>query len=97
MLSEMESAALTATGEIAFLIVGKASLPDDPTRWILHLVPVPMATAAAACEVAQGLRKPGKRVSPPTEPEGTSALSGSKDGITIQRDIGEPSAITKST
>lgn len=82
MLSEMESAALTATGESAFLIVGKASLPDDPTRWILHLVPVPMATASAACEVALGTRKAGKRI---------VTASGN------ERDIGEPSAITKST
>jgi hypothetical protein len=65
LLDPATSDALSATGESAFLVIGKASLPSDPSRWILHLVPVPMATAAAACEVATGARKPGRRIIPP--------------------------------
>jgi hypothetical protein len=65
LLGQRASDHLTATGESAFLVIGKASHPDDPSRWILHLVPVPMATASAACEIAMGLRKPGKRIITP--------------------------------
>jgi hypothetical protein len=65
ILDQQSSEALTATGESAFLVIGKASLPSDPSRWVIHLLPVPMATAAAACEVATGARKPGKRIVPP--------------------------------
>ena len=57
LLSQTASDHLTATGEAAFLIVGKASLPSDPSRWVIHLVPVPMATAAAACNVALGTHR----------------------------------------
>jgi hypothetical protein len=57
LLGQRASDHLTATGESAFLVIGKASLPDDPSRWILHLVPVPMATAAAACNVAIGTHR----------------------------------------
>jgi hypothetical protein len=65
LLSQTASDHLTATGEAAFLIVGKASHPDDPSRWVLHLVPVDMQLACQACEVATGARKPGKRITPP--------------------------------
>jgi hypothetical protein len=65
LLGQRASEALTAAGESAFLIIGKASFPSDPSRWVIHLVPVPMATASAACEVAKGHRKPGKRIVPP--------------------------------
>ena len=57
LLSQSASDHLKATGESAFLIVGKASLPDDPTRWILHLVPLDMKTATAACNVALGTHR----------------------------------------
>jgi hypothetical protein len=74
LLDPATSDTLSATGEAAFLMIGKASLPDDPSRWVIHLVPVPMATAAAACEVATGTRKPGKRINPPAI--ATDALEG---------------------
>lgn len=90
LLSEAASATLTATGESAFLIVGKVSWPDDPSRWVIHLVPVPMATAAAACQVALGERKPGPRVKgPPAPPEAVTALSDGKTG-TIQTPVQTP-------
>jgi hypothetical protein len=57
LLSQAASDYLSATGESAFMVIGKASHPDDPSRWILHLVPVPMATAAAACNVALGTHR----------------------------------------
>lgn len=69
LLDPATSDTLTATGESAFLIVGKASWPDDPSRWVLHLVPCPMATASAACEIALGQRKPGKRIQTPVHPD----------------------------
>jgi hypothetical protein len=79
LLSQAASEALTATGESAFMVIGRASHPDDPARWILHLVPVPMATASAACEVATGVRKAGKRIVPPAittdEPQAPSRAS----------------------
>jgi hypothetical protein len=68
LLSEAASRHLTEAGGDAFLVVGRASYPDDPSRWILHIVPCDMATASAACEVALGQRKPGKRL-PLTLPE----------------------------
>ena len=57
ILDQQSSEALTATGEAAFLVIGKASLPDDPSRWALHLVPVDMKTATAACNVALGTHR----------------------------------------
>ena len=57
ILDHQTSKALTATGEAAFMVIGRASHPDDPSRWVLHLVPVPMATAAAACNVALGTHR----------------------------------------
>ncbi len=65
LLSQAASDHLTATGESAFMVIGRASHPDDPARWVIHLLPVPMATASAACEIALGLRKPGKRIITP--------------------------------
>jgi hypothetical protein len=65
LLGQRASEALTTTGEAAFLIVGKASHPDDPRRWVIHLVPVDIQLACQACEVASGARKPGRRIVPP--------------------------------
>ena len=80
LLSESESAALTAAGESAFLVVSKASHPDDPTRWALHLLPLPMKAACEASEVATGQRKAGKRiVTPATPPEAVSEPQEGKD------------------
>jgi hypothetical protein len=57
LLSEAASDHLTATGESAFLIVGKASHPDDPRRWVIHLLPLDMKAATAACNVALGTHR----------------------------------------
>lgn len=71
LLGERASAALTATGESAFVVIGKASHPDDPSRWVIHLLPVPMKAACEASEVAQGVRKAGKRIHLIENAEGT--------------------------
>ena len=52
LLPEGASAHLTATGEACFSVVGRQSHPDDPTRWILHLIPCDIATADSAVAVA---------------------------------------------
>jgi hypothetical protein len=75
ILDQQSSEALTAIGESAFIVIGKASHPSDPGRWVIHLVPVPMATAAAACEVATGTRKPGKRINTPATAPDASTLT----------------------
>ena len=74
LLDQATSDALSATGESAFMVIGRASHPDDPSRWVIHLVPVDMQLACQACEVATGARKPGKRINPPAT--ATDALEG---------------------
>jgi len=54
LLPEGASAHLTASGEACFIVAGKQSHPEDPNRWILHLIPCDIATADAAVAVAQG-------------------------------------------
>jgi len=82
LLGQAASDYLTATGESAFLIVGKASHPDDPSRWVIHLVPVDMQLACQACEVASGTRKPGKRINPPaTAPDAASLTIDGKTAL----------------
>ena len=51
VLSRVASDALTATGERAFAVIGRASYPDDPTRWVIHIAPVSFETAHDACRV----------------------------------------------
>ena len=80
LLSQSASDALLAAGE-CFVIAGKSSHPEIAGRIVLHLVSIPKAQADAACEVALGVRKPGKRVSPPPEPaEAVTELSGTATG-----------------
>ena len=75
MLDQTASDYLSATGESAFVVIGKASHPDDPSRWVIHLLPLDMKTACEASEVALGTRKPGKRiVTPPAAPDALSAM-----------------------
>jgi hypothetical protein len=66
------------------MVIGRASHPDDPSRWALHLVPVDMKATCEACEVAQGIRKAGKRINTPaTAPDAlTTAIEG-KAGTTL--------------
>ena len=57
LLSPSASAHLNATGEACFIVAGKQSHPDDPARWILHLIPCDIATADSAVKVAKGEAK----------------------------------------
>jgi hypothetical protein len=54
LLSKAASDHLTKAGEACFAVVGRQSHPDDPTRWILHVVPCDIATADSAVKVAKG-------------------------------------------
>jgi hypothetical protein len=54
LLSKAASAHLTAAGESCFIVIGKASHPDDPARWALHIIPASTSTANDAVVVAQG-------------------------------------------
>ncbi len=63
LLSVGVSQALQRTGEQCFAIVGKCSFPACPDRWAIYLAPVPMATAAAACDVLLG-RATARRIKP---------------------------------
>jgi hypothetical protein len=54
LLGPTASAHLTAAGESCFAVVGRASYPNDPSRWVLHLQPCDIATADNAVAVAQG-------------------------------------------
>ena len=57
LLSRAASDALTATGENAFAIVGKASHPEIPGRWVIHLAPVEWETAMDASRVLLGTHR----------------------------------------
>ncbi len=63
LLGPSASAHLNATGEGCFIVAGKQSHPDDPARWILHLIPCDIATADSAVKVAKGEAK-ARRVKP---------------------------------
>ena len=81
LLSESASKHLLEAGD-CWMIAGRSSHPEIAGRIVLHLVSIPKAQADAACEVALGTRKAGKRI-----------INASAN----ERDIGESSAITKST
>jgi hypothetical protein len=68
ILGARASEALAASGEECFVVIAKASWPDDPTRWALHLIPASIKAANAACEVAQGIKRAVKLRSRPQEP-----------------------------
>ena len=59
-LDPEQSRQLSQAGQGAFSIVGRASYPGDPSRWILTLAPVEWKTAAAACHVLQGTHRATK-------------------------------------
>ena len=82
MLDQTASDYLSATGESAFVVIGKASHPDDPTRWVIHLLPVTMKTACDAIAVATGEAKATRpRVKAPlAAAEATSAMPGTATG-----------------
>ena len=54
LLDPEQSEILSDTGHSAFLVLARASYPQDPKRWILHIVPTSMSQASAACRVALG-------------------------------------------
>jgi hypothetical protein len=64
LLSESASKHLLEAGE-CWMIAGRSSHPEIAGRIVLHLVAIPKAQADAACEIALGLRKPGRRIIPP--------------------------------
>jgi hypothetical protein len=64
LLGQAASDHLNAAGESCFAVVGRASYPDDPSRWVLHLQPCDIATADAAVAVAQG-RATARRIKRP--------------------------------
>jgi len=53
LLSQAASDALLAAGDV-FVVAGRASHPDDPSRVALHFMPVTMELAVDACRVALG-------------------------------------------
>jgi hypothetical protein len=57
LLGPSASAHLTATGEGCFIVAGKQSHPEDPARWVLHLVPTSIKAADDAVKVAKGEAK----------------------------------------
>jgi hypothetical protein len=57
LLSKAASDALTASGEQAFSVIGRASHPDDPTRWVIYIAPVSFTTASDACAVLLGTKR----------------------------------------
>lgn len=68
LLSESDSKHLLEAGSF-FAVIGRGSYPEhDGTRLVIHVLPCDYQTAAAAVEVAQGLRKAGKRIVPPPAP-----------------------------
>lgn len=60
LLGPGASAALTARGGSCFLVIGKASWPDDPSRWVIHAIPCDLKAASAACRVARGISRESK-------------------------------------
>jgi len=57
ILSRVASDALTAAGDQCFAVIGRASYPDDPARWVIHIAPVSFGTAHDACEVLMGTKR----------------------------------------
>ena len=72
LLSEAASAALTASGERAFTILCKASYPEQPGRWVIHLAPVEWETAVAASNVLLGSHKAVRIKAPATAAPATA-------------------------
>jgi hypothetical protein len=80
LLSESASKHLIEAGE-CWMIAGKSSHPEIAGRIVLHLVSIPKAQADAACEIALGLRKPGRRiVTPAIDKDALTATLEGKDG-----------------
>jgi hypothetical protein len=76
-LSERATAALLEVGE-AFAIVARGSYPTAPGRMVIYLLPVPRATAQAACNVILGTHK-ASRIKPRSR--------GQSDATTAQPEV----------
>ncbi|MEO7099432.1 MAG: hypothetical protein ABI162_08730 [Luteolibacter sp.] len=63
-LGEKASQALTDAGGKCFAIVTRATHPNDPSRWVIHLVPIDWQTATDADAVLHG-RATAKRMKQP--------------------------------
>ena len=64
LLSEAASKHLLEAGE-CWMIAGKSSHPEIAGRIVLHLLPLEKQLADQLCEIAMGIRKPGKRITAP--------------------------------
>jgi hypothetical protein len=67
LLSEAASLALTESGERAFTVLCKASHPDHPGRWVIHLAPVEWKTACDASSVLLGTHT-ARKIKPAATP-----------------------------
>ena len=56
LLSESASKHLLEAGD-CWMIAGKSSHPEIPGRVVIHLLPLDMKTATAACNVALGTHR----------------------------------------
>ena len=66
LLSETASRHLAEHGAACFAVVGRATYPADPKRWIVYLLPCSIEAANAATSVALGTRKASK-IRPPKQ------------------------------
>jgi hypothetical protein len=60
ILGKTASEALTRSGENAFLVIGRASHPDEPGRWVLHIVPATVDQLNNAHRVIVGTHRATK-------------------------------------
>lgn len=61
LLSKLASDALTAAGADCFAVVSRATWPDDPNRWVIHIAPVAWESAIGACKVLLGTHCAAKK------------------------------------
>ena len=54
LLDPEQSEILSDLGEACFAVIGRASHPGNPKRWVLHVLPTSIETANQAVKVAKG-------------------------------------------
>jgi len=98
VLTEDQSAFIREAG-VKFSVIHPGSYPHTVGRFVVDLIECDYQQAVDACAVATGeARATRPRVkAPATLTDALTSMLEGKDGITIQRDIHEPSATTKST
>jgi hypothetical protein len=57
VLGQTASAALTASGERAFLVVTRGSYPEADGRWVLHILPATIDQVNGATRIIKGTHK----------------------------------------